>query len=60
MRTAWTWAAAMHSRTPTEVWPLPPAGAALVFEGEAAKVEDPARLAWLVMARLAQVIGAET
>ena len=58
-RAAWTWAAVMHSRTPAEVWPLPPAGAAQVFEGEAANVEDLARVAWLVMAKLAQVIGAE-
>ena len=58
-RAAWTWAATMHSRTPAEAWPVPPAGAAQVFEGEAAKVEDPARLTWLVMAKLAQVIGAE-
>ena len=59
VRAVWTWAAVMHTRTPAQVWPLPPAGAAQVFEREAAKVEetDPARLAWLVMAKLAQVIG---
>ena len=56
---ACTWAAAIHSRTPAQVWPRPPAGAAQVFEREAAKVEDPARVAWLVMAKLAQVIEAE-
>ncbi|WP_407569107.1 hypothetical protein [Deinococcus altitudinis] len=58
---AWMWAATIHGLTRAQVWPLPPAGAALVFEREAAKAErsDPARLAWLVMARLAQVIGVE-
>ena len=52
-------AAAIHSRTPAQVWPLPPAGAAQVLEREAAKVADPARVAWLVLSKLAQVIGAE-
>ena len=54
VRAAWEWAASMHSRTRAQVWPVPPTGAALVFEQEAAKA-DPARLAWLVMARLARV-----
>jgi len=61
VRAAWAWAGVMHSRTRAQVWPLPPTGAAGVFEGEAAKREaaDPARLSWQVMVLLAQVFEAE-
>ena len=57
---AWKWAATIHGLTRAQVWPLPPAGAAGVFEREAAKVKrsDPARLAWLLLAHLAQTWGA--
>ncbi|WP_424951017.1 hypothetical protein [Deinococcus sp.] len=60
-RAAWKWAATIHGLTRAQMWPLPPAGAAGVFEREAAKEEraDPARLAWLLLAKLAQVIEAE-
>lgn len=60
-RAARQWAGVMHSKTRAHVWPLPPAGAALVFEQEAAKLEqaDPGRLTWLMLSKLAQVIGAE-
>ncbi|MGY2895445.1 hypothetical protein [Deinococcus sp. UYEF24] len=59
-RAAWKWAASMHGLTRAQVWPLPPAGAAHVFEREAAKAErsDPARLAWLLLAHLAQTWAA--
>jgi hypothetical protein len=59
-RPAWKWAATIDGLTRAQVWPLPPAGAAHVFEREAAKAErsDPARLAWLLVAHLAQTWAA--
>jgi hypothetical protein len=59
-RAAWKWAATIDGLTRAQVWPLPPAGAAHVFEREAAKAErsDPVRLAWLLVAHLAQTWAA--
>ena len=60
-RAARHWAGVMHSKTRAQVWPVPPAGAAHHFEQEAVKLEqaDLGRLTWLMLSRLAQVIGAE-